>query len=137
MEIKSLFFWRAVFSEFLATMLFVLIGCSVTVTWNMAPSISQIALGFGLCIAVLAQIFGPSSGANINPAVSIGLWVGRRISFVRSLFYVVFQCAGGECFLIVQVSYTTTTQPNAYSYIQCPSIPSVTLLATTGTDRAL
>ena len=97
MEIKKLAFWRAVLAEFLATLIFLFVNCGVTLTWKTSPSITQIALCFGLSIAVLAQIFGPTSGANINPAVSIGLFVSRRISAIRMIFYMIVQCAGGKC----------------------------------------
>lgn len=94
LEIASIAFWRGSFAEFLATMLFLFVNCGVTLTWDTPPSITQIALCFGLSIAVLAQIFGPSSGAHINPAVTIGLLVSRRISILRAIFYVLFQCGG-------------------------------------------
>lgn len=95
-EIATVSFWRGAFAEFLATMLFLFLNCGVTLTWNVSPSITQIALCFGFSIAVLAQIFGPSSGAHINPAVSFGLLVSKRISILRTIVYVVFQCAGGN-----------------------------------------
>ena len=95
-EIKHATFWRSILAEFLATMLFLFVNCGVTMTWNTPPTITQISLSFGLSIAVLAQVFGPSSGANINPAVTIGLAVSRRITILRTIFYIVFQCAGGR-----------------------------------------
>ena len=94
-EIKTTEFWRSIFAEFLATLLF-LLNCSVTLTLNAQPTITQISLGFGLSIAVLAQIFGPASGAHINPAVTVGLLISRRITIVRTIFYIIFQFAGGN-----------------------------------------
>eukprot|EP00794_Sanderia_malayensis_P003497 gene3498-3997_t len=96
MEIKSLLFWRAVLAEFVATLLFLFINLSVTLTLNASapPSITQIALSFGLSIAVLIQIFGSSSGGHINPAVSIGLCLARKISVLRCIFYMIAQCGG-------------------------------------------
>lgn len=83
-------------AEFLATLLFLFVNCGVTLTWNAAPTITQISLSFGLSIAVLVQIFGPSSGANINPAVTIGFFMSRRIKALRAIFYILSQCAGGK-----------------------------------------
>lgn len=102
MEIKSLEFWRGVLAEFMATLLFIFVNCGVTLTWNVPPSITQISLCFGLSIAVLAQIFGPSSGAHINPAVTIGLWVSRRIKVLKMILYIIFQCAGGKTLILYQ-----------------------------------
>jgi len=93
-EIKTTKFWRSIFAEYLATLLF-LLNCSVTLTFSAQPTITQISLGFGLSIAVLVQIFGPASGAHINPAVTVGLAVSRRITIARAIFYIIFQSVGG------------------------------------------
>ena len=54
----------------------------------------QIAFTFGLMIAVLIQMFGHVSGGHMNPAVSIGMAVAVKISPLRALLYVIFQCGG-------------------------------------------
>ena len=94
-EIKTKEFWRSIFAEYLATLLF-LLNCSVTLTFSAQPTITQISLGFGLSIAILVQIFGPASGAHINPAVTVGHIFSRRIKIIRAIFYIIFQIAGGK-----------------------------------------
>ena len=37
-----------------------------------------VALAFGLSVLTMAYAIGPISGAHLNPAVSVGLWVGGR-----------------------------------------------------------
>lgn len=49
---------------------------------------------FGFMIAILVYVTFPVSGGNLNPAVSLGLLVTKRISFTRFLVYVVSQCLG-------------------------------------------
>ncbi|XP_019412025.1 PREDICTED: aquaporin-5-like [Crocodylus porosus] len=94
-EVLTLAFARAVFVEFLATLIFVFIGLGSALKWPSAlPSILQISLAFGLGIATLVQAFGHISGAHINPAVTIAFFVGNQISFFRMLFYVVAQLVG-------------------------------------------
>lgn len=83
-------------AEFLGTMLLTLIGCFSTIGWqsDYQPSITQIALSFGITVATLAQCLGHVSGCHINPAVSVGLLVARQISLLRTLCYILVQCVG-------------------------------------------
>ncbi|XP_063300898.1 aquaporin-2-like [Pelobates fuscus] len=94
-ELRSVAFTRAVFAEFIATMLFVLFGLGSALNWpGTAPNILQISLAFGLGIGTLVQTFGHVSGAHINPAVTIAFLVGSQISFIRAVFYVGAQLLG-------------------------------------------
>lgn len=49
-------------------------------------------VGFGLVAVVL--IVGAVSGAHVNPLVTIGAWVTRKIGSVRALVYIVAQILG-------------------------------------------
>ncbi|NXS86960.1 AQP2 protein, partial [Erpornis zantholeuca] len=96
-ELRSIAFTKAVFAEFLATLVFVLFGLGSALNWPSAPAPStlQIALAFGLAIGTLVQAFGHISGAHINPAVTLGCLLGSQLSLLRALFYVVAQLLGG------------------------------------------
>lgn len=94
-EVCSVAFVKAVFSEFLATLIFVFFGLGSALQWPSAlPSILQISLAFGLAIGTLAQALGPVSGGHINPAITLALLVGNQISLLRAVFYVVAQLVG-------------------------------------------
>ncbi|XP_062979222.1 aquaporin-5-like [Elgaria multicarinata webbii] len=94
-EACSLAFLRAVAAEFLATMIFVLLGVGSALNWPSAlPSILQVSLAFGLAIATLVQSVGHVSGAHINPAVSVALLVAQKISGLRAMAYIVAQLMG-------------------------------------------
>uniref|UniRef100_A0A8D0GP32 Aquaporin-5 n=1 Tax=Sphenodon punctatus TaxID=8508 RepID=A0A8D0GP32_SPHPU len=94
-EVCAITFARAILAEFLATMIFVFFGLGSALKWPSAlPSVLQISMAFGLAIGTLVQAFGHVSGAHINPAVSIALFVGNQISFLRTVFYVVAQLVG-------------------------------------------
>ncbi|NXW80548.1 AQP2 protein, partial [Hirundo rustica] len=96
-ELRSIAFTRAVFAEFLATLVFVLFGLGSALNWPSAPAPStlQIAMAFGLAIGTLVQALGHVSGAHINPAVTLGCLLGSQLSLLRALFYVVAQLLGG------------------------------------------
>lgn len=87
---------RPLLAEFVGTMLLVVVGTGSTSAWSDtdAPSVVQIAFTFGLAVAVIAHIIGPVSGGHINPAVSFGLFCSGDCSFLKALFYTVFQCLG-------------------------------------------
>lgn len=94
-ELRSIAFSRAVFAEFLATLLFVFFGLGSALNWPQAlPSVLQIAMAFGLGIGTLVQALGHISGAHINPAVTVACLVGCHVSFLRAAFYVAAQLLG-------------------------------------------
>ncbi|XP_009178962.1 aquaporin-2 isoform X2 [Macaca nemestrina] len=94
-ELRSIAFSRAVFAEFLATLLFVFFGLGSALNWPQAlPSVLQIAMAFGLGIGTLVQALGHISGAHINPAVTVACLVGCHVSFLRATFYVAAQLLG-------------------------------------------
>lgn len=94
-EVCSVAFIKAVFAEFLATLIFTFFGLGSALQWPSAmPTILQISLAFGLAIGTLAQALGPVSGGHINPAITLALLVGNQISLLRAVFYVVAQLVG-------------------------------------------
>ncbi|XP_032991674.1 aquaporin-5-like [Lacerta agilis] len=94
-EACSSAFFRAVFAEFLATMIFVLVGVGSALNWPSAlPGMVQISMAFGLAIATLVQSVGHVSGAHLNPAVTVALLVAQKISVVRAVAYIVAQMLG-------------------------------------------
>lgn len=54
-----------------------------------------IALAHGFAIAVMVTAAMAVSGGHLNPAVTFGMWVGKRITAKRMLGYWVVQVAGG------------------------------------------
>ena len=53
-----------------------------------------IALVFGLTVMICIYVFGKISGAHLNPAVTIGLFVTKNIALVDSIYYIVAQVIG-------------------------------------------
>ncbi|CAJ0963731.1 unnamed protein product [Ranitomeya imitator] len=95
-ELCSWAFYRAVFAEFLATLIFVFFGLGSALRWPASlPTVLQISLAFGFVIGTMVLTVGHISGAHMNPAVSFAFVLGSQISIVRGIFYIVAQILGG------------------------------------------
>jgi aquaporin Z len=86
-------------AEFIGTFWLVLGGCGSAVLSAAFPSVGIGLLGvsfaFGLTVLTMAYAIGHISGCHLNPAISIGLWAGRRFPAVDVIPYVVAQVLGG------------------------------------------
>jgi len=85
---------KALLAEFIGTFFLVLIGCG-SALGGPEVDVVRYSLGFGITVATMAQSIGHISGCHVNPAVTIGLFVGRKIGLVKGLLYIVVQCVGG------------------------------------------
>ncbi len=86
-------------AEFLGTFWLVLGGCGSAVLAAAFPNVGiglvGVSMAFGLTVLTIAYALGHISGAHLNPAVTIGLWAGGRISFKDVLPYIISQVLGG------------------------------------------
>ena len=85
-------------AEFLGTFWLVLGGCGSAVLAAAFPNLGigflGVALAFGLTVLTMAYAIGHISGCHLNPAVSIGLYVGKRFPAKELLPYIVAQVLG-------------------------------------------
>jgi aquaporin Z len=90
---------KQVGAEFLGTFWLVMGGCGSAVLAARFPEVGiglhGVALAFGLSVLTMAYAIGPISGCHLNPAVSVGLWAGRRFPASKLLPYIVAQVLGG------------------------------------------
>ncbi|PTQ27023.1 hypothetical protein MARPO_0240s0004 [Marchantia polymorpha] len=93
--------YRAAIAEFIATLLFVYIGVSAAIGNGRTSPDGVGALGvawsFGATIFVLVYCTAGVSGGHINPTVTLGLLLGRKLSVPRAFIYVIAQMAGAIC----------------------------------------
>lgn len=54
-----------------------------------------ISMSFGLVVMVVIYAIGNSSGAHINPAVTLGFFITKHINLKDTFFYIIAQCLGG------------------------------------------
>ncbi len=86
-------------AEFFGTFWLVLGGCGSAVLAAAFPQVGigllGVSLAFGLTVLTMAFAIGHISGCHLNPAVSIGLWVGGRFPASNLLPYIAAQVLGG------------------------------------------
>lgn len=86
-------------AEFIGTFWLVFGGCGSAIFAAAFPELGigfmGVALAFGLTLLTMCYAIGHISGCHINPAVSIGLWIGGRFETKDLLPYIVAQVLGG------------------------------------------
>jgi aquaporin Z len=89
---------RRVGAEFFGTFWLTFGGCGSAVLAAAYPSLGigflGVALAFGLTVLTMAYAVGHVSGGHFNPAVTIGLWAGKRCPTGDVVPYVVAQVIG-------------------------------------------
>lgn len=73
--------------------------------FNIGLGFLGVSLAFGLTVLTMAYAIGHISGCHLNPAVSFGLWAGKRFSGKELLPYIIAQVigavlAGGFIYLV-------------------------------------
>lgn len=86
-------------AEFIGTLWLVLGGCGSAVIAAGFPELGigfvGVALAFGLTVVTMAYAIGHISGCHLNPAVTIGVWIGGRFDGKDVFPYIVAQVMGG------------------------------------------
>ena len=114
-------------AEMIGTMVLVLMGCGAAVFAGAGQpfaSVGTLGVAFAFGLAVLAMVYtiGKISGCHINPAITLGLLLSKKISPKDAGLYMVFQVIGaiiGSAILYVLAkdsgSTTTFTGANGYT----------------------
>lgn len=87
------------------------IGAFLFTAGFMATSGDPLYVGFALVGIVLAV--GTISGAHINPAVTVGAWVTRKMTTLRALGYIIAQILGAAlAFVALNMFLNSVAQPD-------------------------
>ena len=94
------------FCEAIGTAVLVLFGCGTAI---ITGNIVAVALAFGLSIVAMAYVIGNISGCHVNPAVSLAMFINKKITLKEFAFYVLAQVVGafvgaGLLYLILNFS---------------------------------
>ena len=80
-------------AEMIGTMVLVLMGCGVAVSLNCGVDTASVvgtALAFGLAVVAMAYAIGGISGCHINPAITLGVWLSKRMSGKDAVMYILY-----------------------------------------------
>lgn len=79
-------------AEFLGTLVLVLFGTGIAVVSG--GDLVATSLAFGLAIVAEAYVVGNISGCHVNPAVSLAMWINKKLETKDFLYYVIAQVLG-------------------------------------------
>ena len=84
------------FAEALGTFVLVFMGCGSAMLLGVGADGGHLAVAFafGLSIVAMAYVIGGVSGCHINPAVSLSMWLDKRLSGKDFVGYIIAQVAG-------------------------------------------
>jgi MIP family channel proteins len=126
-------------AEALGTFALVVVGsfAIISSTANEGIGIVSIALGFGLALMIGLYAFGEVSGGHFNPAVSIAMFLERRLAMDDLIGYVVAQIAGALAASIVvliafddeAVAGTTTQASDVWAAIVVETVMAALFVA--------
>ena len=101
---------KKLLAEALGTMVLVLMGCGAAVFFGCAVGTAQhlaVAFAFGLSVVAMAYCIGGISGCHINPAITLGVWLSKRMGGKEAIGYMIAQFIGalvGSAILYVLTS---------------------------------
>ena len=88
-------------AELVRTFVLTFLGCGAAVSLGCdtahiagTPAVVGTALAFGLAVVAMAYTIGGISGCHINPAITLGCFLTKRINFKDCAMYMVFQVIG-------------------------------------------
>ncbi|WP_288207743.1 MIP family channel protein [uncultured Parabacteroides sp.] len=113
-------------AEMIGTMVLVLMGCGSAVFAGTnqpfaAVGTLGVAFAFGLSVLTMVYTIGKISGCHINPAITLGMLLSKKISGKDAGMYMIFQVIGAIIgssilYILAKDSGSTTTLTGANGY---------------------
>ncbi len=119
--------WKKYLAEMTGTMVLVLVGCGVATSIGCGEpaGVAATALAFGLAVVAMAYTIGGVSGCHINPAVTLGCLLAKRIGGKDAVMYIVSQIVGAFIGSAILFALTSTTDVEGTGANMCQ--PGVTM----------
>ena len=84
-------------AELVGTFVLTFLGCMTAVMLKCGADTASVvgtACAFGLAVVAMAYTIGGISGCHINPAITLGCWLSKRMNSKDACMYMVFQVIG-------------------------------------------
>jgi MIP family channel proteins len=93
-------------------------------------TILGLALAYGLTVGIMVTAIGHVSGGHLNPAVTVGFWVSRRLSTLQAILYSAAQLLGAvaAAYALVVIIPDSSWRPEALGSITPALSPDFTRL---------
>ena len=107
-------------AELVGTMVLVLMGCGSAIFNFGVGSTAQVltvAFGFGLSVVSMAYTIGKVSGCHINPAITLGVFLSKRMSAKDAAMYMLFQVLGAVIGSAILFAIVSSIDTGSASYI--------------------
>lgn len=116
-------------AELIGTAVLVLLGCGAAVFAGAGQPFASVgtlgvAFAFGLSVVAMAYSIGKVSGCHINPAITLGVFLSKRMSAKDAAMYIISQIIGaiigsGILYFLAKDSGSTTTLTGANGFAEC------------------
>ncbi len=108
---------RKLTAELIGTFALVFLAVGAAITGIKSAGPLSVALAFGLVLTFAVYAFGPVSGCHINPAVTIGMVIARKMPLSEAVPYWVVQLVGATAaaalLKLMTTSFDVTDQTGA------------------------
>ncbi|MBD8390222.1 MIP family channel protein [Dysgonomonas sp. BGC7] len=115
-------------AEMIGTMVLVLMGCGAAVFAGATQPFASVgtlgvAFAFGLSVVAMAYTIGKISGCHINPAITLGVFLSKKMSGKDAIMYIIFQVVGAIIgsailYILAKDSGSTTTLTGANGFAE-------------------
>lgn len=115
-------------AEMIGTMVLVLMGCGAAVFAGATQPFASVgtlgvAFAFGLSVVAMAYTIGKISGCHINPAITLGIFLSKKMSGKDAIMYIIFQVVGAIIgsailYILAKDSGSTTTLTGANGFAE-------------------
>lgn len=116
--------YQAYAAEFIATFALIFFGAGAVVmntVTNGALGLLGIAFAHGMVLMCMIYATGHISGAHINPAVTVAMWIARKIDSKKAVFYVISQLLGAS----VAGFFLLMLFPSAPAHLGAPDLAGI------------